>query len=319
MISIVIPVYNSADIFPELYRRLSATLSGLNMRYEIIAVTDGCRDNSADIIAEFCRKDNRLRLLEFTRNFGHQMAVTAGLQHACGDMVITMDDDLEDPPEILPDFVKKAQEGYDIVYGVRENRKVSLFLCLAYSVFYRLIRKISGIDMPYDAGDFSLIKRSVVNKLNQMPETNRYIRGMRAWLGFSQTGIKYERGKRLKGSSGYSLPKYVRFALDGIFSFSYKPLQYVSILGFVIAILSFIYGLRFLVMKLTGRIHTIQGWTTLMLTVLFIGGIQLISIGVIGEYIARIFDEVKKRPKYIIKRYVGFDSITVHNDPKNSR
>lgn len=319
MLSIVIPVYNSADIFPELYRRLSDTLSGLGMPYEIIAVTDGCTDGSEDIIAEFCRKDNHLRLLEFSRNFGHQMAVTAGLKHSSGDMVITMDDDLEDPPEVLPDLVKKAQEGYDIVYGVRGKRKVLLPWRLAYNAFYRLMNSLSGIDMPYDAGDFSLMKRPVVDKLNSMPETNRYIRGMRAWLGFRQVGIKYERGKRLKGVSGYSLSKYIRFALDGIFSFSYKPLQYVSILGFVIAISGFILGFRFLLMKLAGKIVIVQGWTTLILTILFIGGVQLIAMGVIGEYIARIFDEVKRRPKYVIKRHLGVDVRKLQDESSASR
>ena len=253
-LSIVIPVYNSSEIFPELHKRLYSTLTDMKIQYEIIAVVDGCRDYSAEVIASLCKNDNNLKLIEFSRNFGHQMAITAGLQHTSGEMIIVMDDDLEDPPEMIPVLIEKAEEGYDIVYGIRQKRKVSIFRKLAYRSYYILLNKLAGLDMPYDAGDFCLMRRQVVEKLNSMPETNRYLRGMRKWLGFRQTGIEYERGIRFTGKSGYSITKYIKFAFDGVFSFSYKPIHYISFFGFIIAFVSFISAIVFILLKLIRQI-----------------------------------------------------------------
>ena len=306
-LSIVIPVYDSAKIFPQLYMRLTDALLGVVNSYEILAVVDGCTDESADVIASFCDKDARVKLVELSRNFGEEAAVTAGLGLAAGEMIIVMDDDLEDPPEVIPKFIAKAQEGYEVVYGVIKQRKVSLGRRLSYYVFYRFLNRLTNIYMPPDAGNFCLMKRPVVEALNSMPETNRYIRGMRVWLGFSQASVDYERGERFAGRSGYNIRKYFKFALDGILSFSYKPLQYVSVLGFIIALVSFLLGVRLIVLKLLGKVAGVPGWVSLMVVVLFIGGIQLISIGVVGHYIARIYDEVKRRPKFVIRRLIGFD------------
>jgi glycosyltransferase involved in cell wall biosynthesis len=207
-LSVVIPVYNSAKIFPELHRRLVKTLSDTVQSYEIIAVVDGCTDRSAEVIEMHTKENPHLKMIELSRNFGHQTAITAGLQVSSGEMVVVMDDDLEDQPELLPKFISKAQEGYDVVYGIREKRKVSIPRRLAFSFFYRLMNRLSDIDMPYDSGDFCLMKRPIVQALNAMPETNRYTRGLRTWLGLNQVGIKYERSVRYTGQSGYRLINY---------------------------------------------------------------------------------------------------------------
>ncbi len=306
-LTIVIPVYNSAEIFPILYKRLVDALENSVSAFDIIAVVDGCKDASAEVITNLHKQDKRLRLIEFSRNFGHQAAVTAGLQYATGDMIVIMDDDLEDPPEIIPLLIAKAKEGYDVVYGVRKKRKVSIFLRISYHIFYRFMNKLATVDMPYDTGDFCLISRRIVDKLNSMPETNRYIRGLRAWIGFKQTGIEYERDSRYAGESGYSLFRYIKFAIDGMISFSYKPLQYISLIGFLIAFFSFAYMLYLIISKLLYDAIDAPGWASLMTIILFSGGLQLVSLGITGQYIARIYDEVKQRPLYIIKRYIGFN------------
>jgi dolichol-phosphate mannosyltransferase len=306
-LSVVIPVYNSAEIFPELHRRLVETLSDTVQSYEIIAVVDGCTDNSAEVIEMHTKENPHLKMVELSRNFGHQMAITAGLELSSGEMVVVMDDDLEDQPELLPKFISKAQEGYDVVYGIREKRKVSIYRRVAFRFFYRLLNRLSAIDMPYDSGDFCLMKRPIVDALNAMPETNRYIRGLRTWLGLKQVGIEYERGKRPTGQSGYRLINYIKLAMDGILSFSYKPLTYVSVIGFVVASASFLAGMRLIILKLIRESSDVPGWASIMVAVLFIGGVQLISVGILGQYIARIYDEVKQRPKFIIKRTIGLE------------
>lgn len=304
-LSVVIPVYNSAKIFPELHRRLVETLSDTVQSYEIIAVVDGCTDSSAEIIEMHTKENPNLKMVELSRNFGHQTAITAGLELSSGEMVMVMDDDLEDQPELLPKFLSKAREGYDVVYGIRKKRKVSIPRRLAFSFFYRLLNRLSPIDMPYDSGDFCLMKRPIVDALNAMPETNRYIRGLRAWLGLRQVGIEYERGRRPTGQSGYRLINYIKLGMDGILSFSYKPLTFVSVIGFVVASASFLAGMRLIILKFTQESIDVPGWASIMVAVLFIGGVQLISVGILGQYIARIYDEVKRRPKFVIKRTIG--------------
>jgi len=304
-LSIVIPVYNSAAIFPELYNRTVAALASVVGEFEIIAVLDGCKDNSFEVISNYCSSDKRVKLIEFSRNFGHQAAITAGLLAACGDMIAVMDDDLEDPPEVLVKLVQKIREGYDVAYGVRKKRKRSFVYRHLYKLYYRLLGRLVDIEIPYDAGDFSVMRRAIVDVINSMPERNRYIRGLRAWSGYKQTGVEYERDKRYTNESGYSLKKYITLALDAIFSFSYKPLKFVSILGILIAVVSFIYGSSLIIQKILGQIPDVPGWASLVVSILFLSGVQLVAIGIIGEYIARIYDEVKQRPKYVVIRTIG--------------
>jgi dolichol-phosphate mannosyltransferase len=304
-LSVVIPVYNSANIFPELHRRLTIALQPIVQDFEVIAVLDGCSDNSFDVIAKYCEVDKRIKLLELSRNFGHQAAITAGMQTATGELVIIMDDDLEDPPEILPQFLSKIKEGFDVVYGVRRKRKRSLFINAMYKSYYRLLSRLVDVKMPYDAGDFCIMKRKIVNILNDMPERNMYLRGLRAWSGFRQTGLEYDREDRFANRPGYNLRKYFALAFDAIFSFSYKPLRYVFGLGLAIASISFMLAIIITILKIFNSIRDVPGWTSLLLAVLCLAGVQLISIGIIGEYVLRIYDEVKQRPKYIIGKSIG--------------
>lgn len=305
-LSIVIPVYNSAPIFPELYRRLTAALEPVAPAFEIVAVVDGCRDDSFDVIREHARRDSRVKVLEFSRNFGHQAAVTAGLRHAAGAAVGIMDDDLEDPPEIVPQLVARLREGYDVVYGIRRRRKRSFLHRLLYSAFYRVLAHMTDVQMPADAGDFCVMRRCVVDALNGMPENNRYLRGLRAWVGFRQVGVEYDRGARSTGESGYSFRKYFALASTAIMAFSYKPLVYVSRVGVLVAFLSFVAAVRILYVKLSGRGPDVPGWVSLLVAVLLLAGVQLISIGILGQYLARIYDEVKQRPPYVVGRSAGF-------------
>lgn len=305
-LSVVIPVYNSAAIFPELYARLVAALADVVGSFELIAVLDGCVDGSYEVVAAHAARDPRVKLIEFSRNFGHQAAISAGLQAATGERVAIIDDDLEDPPEVLRLLYLKAVEGYEVVYGVRKRRKRSAVHRLLYRTFYRLLGRLVETRMPYDAGDFCVMARQVVDVLNRMPERNRYLRGLRAWSGFRQTGLDYDRGSRFAGDTGYSILKYLGLALDAIFSFSYKPLKVVSVFGAIVALTSFAAGARLILYKFLGRIDDVPGWASLLVSVLFLSGIQLLSIGIVGEYIARIYDEVKQRPEYIVNRTVGF-------------
>jgi glycosyltransferase involved in cell wall biosynthesis len=304
-LSVIIPVYNSADIFPELHRRLVTVLEPAVKSFEIIAVVDGCRDRSAEVIGGIATKDSRVKMIEFSRNFGHQAAITAGLEFVSGATTIIMDDDLEDPPEILPRFLAKLDEGFDVIYGIRKRRHRPLPYRMLYRLFYRLLGSLVDIHIPYDAGDFCAMRKPVVETMNAMPESNRYLRGMRAWCGFRQTGLEYDRGERLASESGYTLKKYVALAFDAIFSFSYKPLKFVSLAGFLVAGVSFLYVLRLIVGRLTGEFNQVPGWASLQVSILVLSGIHLISIGIVGEYLARIYDEVKQRPKFVIKNAVG--------------
>lgn len=317
-LSIVIPVYYSAAIFPTLYERLIATLEDFSDSFEIIAVVDGCKDNSADVIAEVNRNDPRVKLIEFSRNFGNQMAITAGLQHARGDTVIVIDDDLEDPPEVIPDLVRKSQEGFDVVYAVRKKRQISWLQHKIFKSYYKIFNKLSNYHVPEDVGDFCLMRRSVVDALNSMPESHRYVRGLRSWAGFRQTGLEFDREVRHSGRSGFNLAGYSRFAFDAIFSFSHTPLFLSTYLGFAIALISFLLGIGFVVAKMLGFLPDVPGWASIVVIVLFSGGIQLLSIGVLGQYIGRIYDEVKKRPPYIVKRSLGLEMGTSAAENLNS-
>lgn len=303
--SIVIPVYNEEENLLELYHRLKKVLVNLDELYEIIFVNDGSMDRTRDIIYELRNSDPNIKLISFSRNFGHQTSVSAGLDFASGHATIMMDGDLQDPPEIIPRLIEKWQEGYKVVYALRKKRKEGLFKRFAYSTFYRLLKKISYIDIPLDSGDFSLIDRKVVDLLIKMPERNKFIRGLRAWVGFQQIGIEYERDKRYAGEPKYSLNKLLNLALDGLISFSYAPLKLATSFGFVVSGFAFFGAIFTFIQRIT--IGTIPGFATTVISILFLGGIQLMTIGILGEYIGRIYDEVKQRPLYIVEEIIGFD------------
>ena len=286
-ISVILPVFNEEQVLPELHRRLTAVLRGFSEPYEIIFVNDGSRDKSLEIMKRLHSEDSRVKFIDFSRNFGHQIAITAGMDYASGDAVIIMDADLQDPPEVLPELISKWREGYEVVYAVRKKRKEGLFKRICYSTFYRVLRKLSTIEIPLDSGDFSLMDKKVVEQLRKMLEQNRFVRGIRSWVGFKQIGLEYERGARFAGETKYPFRKLVKLAIDGVFSFSYTPLRIVSRIGFVVVGISFL-GAVFTLFQRLFTDTTVPGYTTILISVLFLGGIQLLSIGLVGEYIGRI-------------------------------
>ncbi|MBF0533171.1 MAG: glycosyltransferase family 2 protein [Candidatus Omnitrophica bacterium] len=300
-ISVVVPVFNEAGNIPELYKRLKKTLTGLDLTHEIVFVDDGSSDASAAALALVYQADKKCaRVIHLSRNFGHQLALTAGLDYAKGRCVVVMDADLQDPPEVIADFVAKWREGYAVVYGVRSSRAGEAWLKLwTAGIFYKMIRRITAMDIPENVGDFYLLDRKVVDVFVGLRERHRFIRGMVAWLGFKRTGVTYARKARHSGTTKYPFWKMVRFSFDAVTSFSFAPLKMVSFLGAVFATGAFGMILWTFYQKLFTT-TTVTGWSSLMAAILFIGGVQLLSLGVIGEYIARIGDDVKARPLYAV-------------------
>lgn len=315
-ISVVIPCYNETAVLPELFRRLTAAAEAWPHDWEIVCVDDGSKDATWPMLVGQQRKDPRWHGLSLARNFGHQTAVSAGIYHATGDAVMVIDADLQDPPEELIRFIAKWREGYEVVYAVREKRKEGPLKKICYWLFYRLMTRIASLEIPQDSGDFCLMDRRVVEVLRQMPERNRFVRGLRAWVGFRQVGLAYERQARAAGEAKYTFRKLLRLARDGIFNFSTVPLTLVSQLGFFITGLSLLGIIWVLATKIFSGFFErigfpqVQGFTTIIVSVLFLGGIQLLSIGVIGEYIGRIYEEVKRRPAWVIKDSAGLDPQT---------
>lgn len=305
-LSVVVPVFNEEAMIPELHRRLRAALDALGITYEVILVNDGSRDRTPVLLTELVHEDPRFRVIHFSRNFGHQAAVTAGIDHAAGQAVAIIDGDLQDPPELIGEMLAKWREGYEVVYGVRRKRKENVFKRAAYFGFYRLMKALTAVDIPLDAGDFSLIDRRVADMLRALPERNRFVRGIRSWVGFRQVGLEYERDARHAGEVKYTFAKLVRLALDGILSFSYAPLRLAVYLGLLVSAVSFLLGLYFVVLKLTVGID-LRGWVSTFTLILFMGGVQMLTLGAIGEYVSRIYDEVKQRPIYIASELAGFD------------
>ncbi len=300
-ISIIIPVYNEQEAIPELYERIKNSVSEITFNYEMIFVNDGSKDNSLIKLLQLTKIDNRVFYINFSRNFGHQIAVSAGLDFCRGKAVVIIDGDLQDPPELIPELYKKYKEGFDVVYAKRLERKgESFFKKFSAKLFYRLLKKITSINIPLDTGDFRLIDRKVVDYLKQMPEQNRFLRGQIAWLGFNQTEVLFRRDERKYGKTGYSFNKMCRFAMDGITSFSDAPLSLVTKLGFTISLFSFLIILYALYSHFVLD-KTISGWTSIIISSMLIGGVQLISIGIIGEYISRINKNVLNRPLYIVE------------------
>lgn len=310
LISIVAPVYNEEAVLAMLYERVRTVLDDAGERWELILVNDGSRDRSAEVIADLHARDPRVKGISFSRNFGFQIAATAGLDHAGGDAVILTDADLQDPPEIYPAMLAKWREGYDVVYGVRASRQGETWFKLTTAkLFYRLIHRITSINIPLDTGDFRLMDRRVINSLRGMNERNRFLRGMVPWIGFRQIGVEYNREARYAGEAKFtSVKKMLPFALDAITSFSYFPLQLATILGFVIAGISVVAILAVVLVRLLGPHEPLLGQATTLVAVLFLGSVQLISLGIIGEYLGRIYDEVKGRPLYLIQESWGLEN-----------
>jgi polyisoprenyl-phosphate glycosyltransferase len=308
--SIIVPVYNEAEVLPAFYQRLTQVMDGIGESYEIIFVNDGSHDASLPLLRNLHAKDERVKFVTFSRNFGHQVAITAGLDHSSGKAVVFMDADLQDPPEVIPRLIEKWREGYDVVFAVREKREgESLFKRLTAALFYRLLRQLTAIEIPLDAGDFRLMSRKAVEALKVIRERNRFMRGLAGWIGFRQTSVTFVREVRHAGETKYPLRKMVRFALNGLTSFSFVPLQLATYLGFLVSAISLFYVVYAIGLKLfTDRV--VLGWTSVIVAILFIGGIQLISLGIIGEYIGQIYDEVKHRPLYLVDEIVGFEKLT---------
>ena len=299
-ISAIIACYKDEEAIPVMYRRLAVALKKLPVGYEIIFVNDGSPDNSEAVLSNVAKKDKRVIVINHSRNFGSQMAFTSGMEIATGDAVVLLDGDLQDPPELIVQFFKKWQSGFDVVYGIRTKREGSRLINLAYKLFYRLFSKLSYIKVPVDAGDFSLIDKKVVRVLNSMPERDRFLRGLRAWAGFRQTGVSYVRKKRMFGQSTNNWHKNLGWARKGIFSFSYIPLEFITYFSLVIVFFSF-FGIVYQVLRQLFFPNAPHGVSTIIVLVLFLGGVQLLSLSVLGEYIGKIFEEVKGRPRYIVK------------------
>ncbi len=301
VLSVVAPIYNESATLPEFYRRVRQVLDDLNESWELVLVDDGSKDDSANLIRELAAKDSRVRPVIFARNFGHQVAVTAGLDFSRGNAVVIIDSDLQDPPEVIPSLVEKWRQGYEVVFAVRTEREgESWFKLLTASLFYRLIYRITDVDIPLDTGDFRLLDRKVVNVMNQMRERHRFLRGMSVWVGFRQIGVPYKRAARFAGETKYPLKKMIRFASDAITGFSFFPLQLATYIGFICAAIS-ILAIPVVIALRTAGSHELSGQATTLIAVLFLGGVQLISLGILGEYIGRIYDEAKGRPLYIVR------------------
>ena len=300
-LSVVIPLFEELETLPELYRRLKATLPSLAADYEVIFVDDGSRDGTARFLREIASRDSHLTVIELSRNFGHQVAICAGLDESRGATVAVMDGDLQDPPEVLPLFLDKLREGYDVVYAIREKRKESWLQRASYALFYRLLKRIASIDIPLDAGDFCVMKRRMVDMLAAMPERNRFLRGIRSWVGMDQVGLAYERHARFAGKPKYTFARLIYLALDGLVSFSYLPLRAITTMGLGISMISIGLAAFYTIKRITIGLNP-PGFATVTVALFFLSGVQLITIGVIGEYVGRIFEEVKQRPLYLVRR-----------------
>ena len=303
-ISLIIPLFNEEKSLPLLIERLNKLITGSDITFEIVLVDDGSSDATASICNQIALSDDRYHCIFMSRNYGHQIALSAGISVAtASDALMILDGDLQDPPELFSEFYKYLLQGYDVVYGIRKKRKENLLKKSAYFIFYRLLKKISYIDLPLDSGDFSLISRRVADVLNKMPEESRYIRGMRSWIGFKQIGVEYERDERVAGTSKYSFSMLLNLAFNGIFNFSEIPIRFITKLGIYSVVISLIYFIITLIKKFFFT-DVPSGFTGLLFVIILFGGVQLISLGIIGEYIVRIFFQVKNRPLFIIKNRV---------------
>lgn len=308
LISIVIPCYNEEEVIAETLKQLIRLCDDqTKYDFELVFVDDGSRDATLQLLREAAEKDKRIKLLSFARNFGHQIAVTAGIDAASGDAVVLIDADLQDPPETVVEMIAKWREGYDVVYGTRTSRPgESRFKLMTARAFYSVLNGLSEVPIPLDTGDFRLMGRNVVDVLKSMPERDRFVRGMVSWVGFNQAALPYKRARRFAGTSKYPLRKMIRFASDGILSFSAKPLRFATTIGLIAAAFA-LFGILYV---LALRLYTstwVEGWTAIMIALLFLGGVQLVCLGILGEYVGRTYSEVKKRPLYVVRERIGFD------------
>ncbi|PEC23574.1 glycosyltransferase family 2 protein [Bacillus cereus] len=307
LISVVVPMYFEEEVAQECYTRLKSVMLQNNINYEFVFVNDGSTDRTMDILSEIAANDYRTKIVNFARNFGHQIAVTAGIAAAKGDAIVIIDADLQDPPEVIPELIAKWEEGYEVVYAKRKQRKgETWFKLLTAKYFYKFLNYMSDIDIPKDTGDFRIIDRKVADVFNQMTERNRFIRGMMSWVGFRQTYVEYERDERFAGETKYPLKKMIKFASDGIIAFSTKPLRIVMSLGLLSVLISIIVLLYTITVKIIGN-DTQTGWASIMVAITFFSGIQLLGLGIVGQYIARIYDESKNRPIYIVKETINIE------------
>ncbi len=308
LISVVVPMYFEEEVASICYNRLLKTMDNIKYNYELIFVNDGSTDRTLDILEDIAQKDKRVKVVSFSRNFGHQLAVTAGIDKSKGEAVVLIDADMQDPPELIPQMIELWEKGYHVVYGKRKKRKgESRFKLATAKYFYRILNRLSDVTIPLDTGDFRLMDRKVADVLRSMPEKSRFIRGMVSWAGFKQIPLEYEREKRFAGTTKYPLKKMLKFAFDGIVSFSTKPLKVSQFLGFlavIVALAVFIYTVTY---RILGGKNLVAGWASIMTTVTFLGGVQLISIGILGEYIGRMYEQSKNRPLYIIEREINTD------------
>lgn len=312
--SFIVPIYNEEATIPELYRRVSAVMNRLDGLVELILINDGSRDSSLQMIRELHQQDKRVCYLSFARNFGHQMAVTAGLNFVRGQAIIILDADLQDPPELIPDMVEKWRQGYQVVYAQRtQRRQEGWFKRFTAYAFYRLLKHLADVDIPTDTGDFCLMDRRVVDVLNGMPERNRYIRGLRSWIGFQQTSIRFERDPRFAGDVKYTFRKSFALAVNGLVSFSKVPLRLSTYVGLLSAVVAVLMGLLVLYWRFFEPNSPLTGLATIIIAIFFLGAVQLVSIGILGEYIGRIYEEVKGRPLYTLAEIGGF-----HDQPPDS-
>ena len=315
--SIVVPLYNEELVIAETYKRLTEVMQKPGEDYELIFVNDGSRDKTENMVREIAEHDPHVRLISFSRNFGHQIAITAGMDNSSGQAVVVIDADLQDPPELIPQMLAKWREGYDVVYGKRLKRKgETAFKKITSKTFYRFLNGVTEVEMPVDVGDFRLIDRKVCDALKKIHEKNRYIRGIISWLGFKQTSVEYNRSERFAGETKYPFKKMLRLAVNGITSFSTKPLRISSYFGMFISFVSFAYLIIVLIQGLFG--NTAQwGWASIMAVILFTNGIILIILGIIGEYVGRIYEEAKNRPLYVIRDLINFEAEENKNDHPN--
>jgi polyisoprenyl-phosphate glycosyltransferase len=306
-LSLVLPVFNEEAVLDELGRRLLQFLREVGVSWEVVFVDDGSRDQSRDMLTKLCREEPRFRLVGLSRNFGHQLAITAGMDYATGDVVVVMDADLQDPPEVVLQMLAKHHEGFDVVYGVRRQRSgETIFKRVTAAAYYRILRAMVGVPIPLDAGDFRLLSRPVVKALQALRETNRFVRGMVSWVGFRQTAVYYDRPERFAGATHYPLRKMLRFALDGIASFSTLPLRAAMWLGVGAGVVGLLVAVWAAYAKFVTH-ATLPGWTALMVAICLASSAQLLMIGVLGDYVGRIYEEVKRRPLYIVQDLVNVD------------
>ena len=308
MVSMVVPVFNESEVIATFYQRATAALAGLpDSDYEILFVDDGSSDDTYQRLMAFAVVDPHVRLVKFSRNFGHQIAITAGIDHARGDCVVVIDADLQDPPEVVASMIDQWHAGFDVVYGVRSDRdgETPMKLMTA-SIYYRLLRRLTNVQIPANVGDFRLMSRRAVDELRRLREKDRFVRGLVSWIGFKQTGVTYSRDKRYAGVTKYPYRKMLKFAFDGITSFSTAPLKIATWTGYGAALLAVLYLLSVFVQKLLG--FTVDGWATIMVAMLFLGSVQLICLGILGEYLGRIFNEVKPRPMYVVEEVRSSDT-----------